>query len=105
MARQRFVKPCRVCGSDAPPGRYVCPDCLSARHARLQDLGRHAALHNGIRGRVWAAQGGRCADCGEVPRFPEVHHIRAVRDGGTRDLANLQGLCRGCHRSRHRGNW
>lgn len=44
-----------------------------------------------------------CRDCnrgGGVVLATEVHHIRAVRDGGTNELENLMSLCKPCHSRR-----
>jgi len=43
----------------------------------------------------------RCEDCKlnhGVLRFANmVHHIKAIRDGGTHDESNLRSLCWSCH--------
>jgi 5-methylcytosine-specific restriction enzyme A len=46
-----------------------------------------------------------CLDCYEmIPRqitaATEVHHIIALRDGGTSDDSNLRPLCKACHNKR-----
>jgi 5-methylcytosine-specific restriction protein A len=46
-----------------------------------------------------------CQDCLEMePRrltpANEVHHIVALRDGGTHDFSNLMSLCKSCHSKR-----
>ena len=44
-----------------------------------------------------ARDGHRCTECGRAGRL-EVHHIKAIKEGG-RPLAldNLRTLCRACH--------
>ena len=51
-----------------------------------------------------------CHDCkqggaingggGVITVATEVHHIVALRDGGTNDLDNLMSLCKTCHSKR-----
>lgn len=48
------------------------------------------------RKRVLARDGRRCQKCGHK-RPLEVHHIIALRQGGTHDEANLITLCAACH--------
>ena len=43
----------------------------------------------------------RCQSCGRAGRL-EVHHVKAMRDGGGHELENLRTLCRGCHIAIHR---
>lgn len=40
-----------------------------------------------------------CFDCKRNPST-EVHHLRAIADGGTNDSENLIALCKGCHSAR-----
>jgi len=40
--------------------------------------------------------GGLCKACVTFPVL-EIHHIKAIVDGGTDDLENLAGLCSLCH--------
>ena len=64
-----------------------------------------AAHHN----RAWAnaslkrrdLDGWRCAECGKAGRL-EVHHVKAMRDGGNHDMNNLKTLCRTHHIAIHR---
>ena len=71
---------------------------MSAHHRRA-----------GVSGRAWAAirlailerDAWRCQCCGKAGRM-EVHHVKAVSDGGSNDLANLETLCVGCHLDHHR---
>lgn len=46
------------------------------------------------------ANGKRCVES----RFIEVHHIQPLSEGGTDDLENLEMLCSGHHKVRHRGH-
>lgn len=44
-----------------------------------------------------------CADCEEQGRTTaanEVHHVVALRNGGTHDEVNLRALCKPCHSTR-----
>lgn len=43
---------------------------------------------------------GKCAKC-LVGAIDQIHHIRAVMDGGTNDLDNLVGICGACHSEWH----
>ena len=45
--------------------------------------------------------GYRCGDCGKSGRL-EVHHLQALKDGGSNELANLLTLCVGCHIRAHK---
>jgi len=46
--------------------------------------------------------GWRCQQCGKAGML-EVHHVRALKDGGAaRDADNLTTSCRGCHIQAHR---
>ena len=56
-----------------------------------------------VRLRVFDAQGGLCADCGVKlgPFNPwDLDHIIALINGGENIEANLQALCKGCHRGK-----
>lgn len=45
-----------------------------------------------------------CRHCGERASV-EMDHIVPLAKGGRDDLANLQGLCRDCHRIKTRRDW
>jgi 5-methylcytosine-specific restriction endonuclease McrA len=45
--------------------------------------------------------GHRCTRCHGYGSVLDVHHRRAVQDGGGYMLWNLQTLCRGCHERQH----
>ena len=63
---------------------------MSRHHAEIGQ-----AAWEGIRQRVFAAQGRRCGKCGKAGAL-EVHHVKELKaHGGTNDLSNLQVLCRG----------
>lgn len=53
---------------------------LSRAHRRREPLCRH------------------CANAGRVRLGELVDHIRPLKAGGTNDEANLQTLCRACHK-------
>ena len=55
-----------------------------------------------VRRQVLDRDGWRCRRCGRAGRL-EVHHLRALQDGGQRyDPANLEARCRPCHFGEHR---
>ena len=50
--------------------------------------------------RVWILSRNRVCKCGRLTTM--VHHIHPIRDGGDPwEPANLQSLCRACHRREH----
>ena len=55
---------------------------------------------------VYANQDGRCKDCARPLTLTtmERHHV-IPRSRGRRDRGNLDGLCRACHRERHRSGY
>ena len=59
--------------------------------SRAWDLIRQVALDR---------DGWRCQDCGKAGQM-NVHHLRAVHQGGSNELGNLETLCEGCHLARH----
>jgi len=69
---------------------------MSRHHASWRDWrgnpNRRAALDR---------DGWRCRKCGKAGQL-EVHHEKALADGGSHDLGNLTTLCRGCHIALHR---
>lgn len=72
----------------------------------------YGSAYRKARQRAIASQGGRCADCGRqvAERRPDgswscsgggqVHHERALAEGGGHDAANLVLLCPSCHAKR-----
>jgi hypothetical protein len=87
---------CRFCGQGVPKGRrFWCSDnCVMV--ARLRTDWKL------IREAVFRRDRYTCRKCGRsrVDRgfAPECHHIIAVAEGGTHELANLVTLCSLCHR-------
>lgn len=56
-----------------------------------------------MRRRVFAEQGGKCAECGKF-RPLECDHRNSRGSNGRDDRReNLQGLCNPCHEKKHRG--
>lgn len=56
--------------------------------------------HESVGGSSWRLRGKECGDCGcreEDGHKMHLDHILAVVNGGTRNRANLQTLCRGCN--------
>lgn len=58
----------------------------------------YRALDQKIRDRVLERDNYTCRNCAHMPATPEVHHIVAVRLGGSDDLDNLVTLCHKCHK-------
>ena len=56
-----------------------------------------------IRDLVSERAGGKCEECGILPRDPHIHHKGAVGLGPDiyNDAINLQLLCASCHRKAH----
>lgn len=89
----------------------VCSACGPRRthRNRQHDEQRGSAAHRGY-DRRWRRvrlmqlrQYPLCTDCnaaGRVTAATEVHHIIAVRDGGTNEQSNLLSLCKSCHSTR-----
>ncbi len=51
-----------------------------------------------LKKQIAAQQGWKCKRCHVMlDATYEVDHIRALEDGGTNDITNLQALCRNCH--------
>jgi 5-methylcytosine-specific restriction endonuclease McrA len=74
-------------------------DPKSKHSARCQE---HEKIRNRKRNdRAYRAapRYGRCVDCGAVGRC-EVDHVVPLWAGGTNAPANLQLLCRDCHRKK-----
>ena len=66
---------------------------MSAHHKTAAwQVARHAARERDS----W-----RCTSCGKAAIL-EVHHVVAVKDGGTDSLDNLETKCRSCHIAHHR---
>ena len=67
------------------------------RWARLDDLHERIKSWWTIRKKVIAKCNNKCTICGCDDDL-EIHHIVAVKDGGTPDLENLTTVCFKCHR-------
>jgi hypothetical protein len=90
-ARVRVKRRCLTCRRLIDRGS-CCPTCLP----RPADPGRIPGRRNQKRcARLIAAQGGRCAQCGE-PGPLELHHID--HEPANDDPVNHVMLCRRCHR-------
>lgn len=112
--KARVVKTCLHCGKPIPlipcrSNRIYCSQECSIAHRQ----GENSAAWKGgvtpattkrcmkpewrrIRAKVISERGNVCECCGEYG--DNVHHIIAVKDGGTDDPSNLKVLCRSCHR-------
>lgn len=108
------MKPTRVCAEPGCPeyanGSGMCPHHRQ-KHRREADrrVGRvrgskwRSARATVLRTNPWCACKG-CEHCGDQPRgsclevATEVDHVIPLNEGGaSTELANLQGLCHGCH--------
>lgn len=69
------------------------PITMRGRDARTAVTGK-------LRRRIFARDKHKCRDCGGGPPL-DIHHIIPVADGGTADAANLECLCKPCHKARH----
>lgn len=85
----------------------VCPvpNCPHLEPCPIHPHRTWAEGHNGwawarIRARVMARDRERCV-CGA--RATTVHHVVALIDGGTDDMANLRSVCAVCHGRAHPG--
>ena len=98
-------RPCLDCTAYSMPGASRCLACTQAK-ARTKQAKRAAAPGNGaakrVRTQLNAAGYGACNGCGDqLPADAlQVDHTRALRDGGTDFLGNLQLLCIQCHRAK-----
>ena len=68
---------------------------MSRNHAAL---GREQAA---LRRRCLDRDGWRCARCGS-PCDLEMHHVKALADGGGNELSNVEMQCASCHIETHR---
>ena len=68
-----------------------------------------SAYYKAIPQRLWSKarvkalerDGRRCQECGKAGML-EVHHVKALREGGAElELENLKSLCRKCHFREH----
>lgn len=59
-----------------------------------------------LRALIKERDGYKCRECGRKAEYGvtwiEAHHKRRVADGGSYAPWNLESLCVGCHRGRHR---
>lgn len=61
---------------------------------------RNPASQELARKRILKKRGNRCEQCGYTG-YVELHHIKAVVDGGSHEDANLLLLCEQCHADVH----
>lgn len=89
----------------------ACSVCGSQRRGkdRAHDGQRGTAAQRGYNStwqrvrRMQLAREPLCKDCaggGRVTLATEVHHIKAVRDGGSNSFDNFMSLCKSCHSKR-----
>ena len=89
----------------------VCSVCgpLRKQARRQQDERRGSASSRGYNSRwqrirsVYLSAHPLCADCaaaGRVAAATDLHHIVALRNGGTHEESNLLALCHSCHSTR-----
>lgn len=105
----RTWRPCRNCGEPTLNLSGYCDSCSSlasgwqTKQAREIHERRiyHTPLWRRLRAAVFRRDGGLCREClrqGRVAPGTEVDHVVPLSEGGGNDLANLQLLCRECHR-------
>jgi 5-methylcytosine-specific restriction protein A len=108
-------KPCgySMCAALVEHGTRYCERHQAAdrRRGREQDRARGSAAMRGY-DRLWQrfrlvvlSERPLCEDCRSAGRrltpATEVHHVRALRDGGARlDPENVRALCKACHSKR-----
>lgn len=103
---KRPKRPCSYPGCPAlVDGRYCdahqrVVDAHYNKHQRDPDTSRrYGAAWRSIRAR-YVAEHPLCEVCqqkGRITPMQEVHHIVALRDGGTHHPDNLMALCKQCH--------
>ncbi len=88
-----------ACGADLIP---VLVDRID-RNTEVLDVGRrYREATPKQRHAIWITQQGRCHTDHCTNGIDHIHHPRRWSDGGPTNLANLVGLCTGCHRREHR---
>jgi 5-methylcytosine-specific restriction protein A len=108
-------KPCGfpMCPAVVEHGTRYCEQHQAAdgRRRREQERLRGSAATRGY-DRLWQrfrlkilSERPLCEDCqsadGRLTPATEVHHLRALRDGGARlDAENVRALCKACHSKR-----
>jgi len=93
----RFVSPSteHLLANKAPQRQLVAVESSNSEHERIRGselLRLRAAMQ---------AEDPLCAQCrreGRVCAWDELDHIVPLREGGTNERSNLQGLCYDCHR-------
>lgn len=108
---RRAACACRKPGCPGLVRDGTCSVCglLRAQASRVHDERRGSASSRGYDRRwqriraVQLRSHPLCEDCAQGQRVvaaSEVHHIVALRDGGTHEASNLLSLCKSCHSSR-----
>ena len=101
-----FRKPCLECGLPGEPGAPRCPDHTKVWNGMRsrEKLARRGPTPNAQKLRYVLSKGeySTCTSCrGSFGVWDmEVDHIKALGDGGTDHVHNLQVLCRSCHTSK-----
>ena len=113
-----MTKICPVCGKSFEPQcnhqKYCSPKCQrdSQTEANYQAIRKRNATQQKVRynHNLYTAFHYRCAICGwrlpdknDYKHGCQMHHIKAVADGGTNDESNLVLLCPNCHKMAHAG--
>jgi 5-methylcytosine-specific restriction endonuclease McrA len=111
MADTNKDEVCIECGSPLPSRRrsYCSDACKNAKWDRYwNQVRRNCRTIKGDRTVSWGffvkiqlRKHPICARCGETKNL-EVHHIIALKSGGTNEAKNLITLCHSCHRAQHR---
>ena len=116
MTRKRF---CPDCGREVEVGKRCSCKPARKRKPTAGDETRgkrepwrtsyNDKVYRQSRQQVISMAGGKCEKCGRVVAWwdgkrwqtsgmgGEVHHIKALRDGGGNGASNLMLLCKSCH--------
>jgi 5-methylcytosine-specific restriction protein A len=107
----------KTCTRSGCPGLVTngrCSNCGKDRKRWQPSQNRDERLSAAARGydsrwrkvrRMILSKSPLCVDCYRqqiVTEASEVHHIKAIRDGGTNEESNLMPLCKPCHSTRTR---
>lgn len=88
---------------DAAAERAHEPDVADGRGTQPRRKSRRKPIPAALRRAALARANYRCERCGATTRL-ELHHVRAVCDGGT-DVDGIAVLCHDCHAHRHAGDF
>lgn len=97
----------RGCGARTPAGERYCPEHRAANTWKRSGPQKTSERGYGsewrrMRGYVLAGEPlcRPCKQAGRTTAATEVDHITPKAQGGTDEIANLQPICRACHRTK-----